>query len=72
MSKILTKDELEEKIWEYYIEHYGEDEGDVWFDPTAVNVRTFLRDSKYITLKSHILTGEVEEHVECLRTGDHK
>ena len=72
MSKILTKDELEEKIWEYYIEHYGEDEGDVWFDLPAVNVRTFLRDSKYITLKSHILTGEVEEYVECLRTGDHK
>jgi hypothetical protein len=72
MSKILTKDELEEKIWEYYIEHYGEDEGDVWFDPPAVNVRTFLRDSKYITLKSHILTGEVEEYVECLRAGDHK
>ena len=72
MSKILTKDELEEKIWEYYIEHYGEDEGDVWFDPPATNVRTFLRGGKYITLKSHILTGEVEEHVECLRTGDHK
>ena len=53
MSKILTKDELEEKIWEYYIEHYGEDEGDVWFDPPAVNVRTFLRDIKYISEEPH-------------------
>ncbi len=72
MSRILTKNELEEKIREYYLEHYGEDAEDVWLDPPAVNVRTFLRQDKYITLKSHILTGDVEEYVECLPTGDHK
>lgn len=72
MKRILTKNELEERIREYYLEHYGDDEGDVWFDPPAANVRTFLRGGKYITLKSHILTGEVEEHVECPPTGDHK
>ena len=64
MGKILTKDQFDELIYKYYVEHYGERESDIWLDPPAANVRTFLRDSKYISLKSHILTGEIEEYVE--------
>ena len=64
MSKIIEKEEFEKIIYDYYLEHFGEREADVWFEPPAVNVRTFLRDSKYITLKSHILTGEIEVHIE--------
>ena len=64
MSKILTNEELDTKLKEYYVEHYGERDTDVWFEPPAANVRTFLRDGKYISLKSHILTGIVEEFVE--------
>lgn len=64
MSKILTYEEFEKIIKEYYLEHYGEQDTDVWLEPPAANVRTFLRDGKYISLKSHILTGVVEEFVE--------
>jgi hypothetical protein len=64
MSKILTYEEFEKIIKEYYLEHYGERDTDVWLEPPAANVRTFLRDGKYISLKSHILTGVVEEFVE--------
>ena len=64
MGKILTKDQFDELIYKYYTEHYGERESDVWLEPPATNVCTFLRDGKYISLKSHILTGEIEEHIE--------
>lgn len=63
-NKILTKEEFDKKIYDYYLEHYGEKDTDVWYDPPAVNVRVFRRDGKYISLKSHILSGEVEETVE--------
>ena len=61
---ILTKDELSKKLYEYYIEHYGEIDTDEWFEPPAANVWVFKRDDKYISLKAHILTGDVEELVE--------
>lgn len=64
MSRILEKEEFEKIIYDYYLEHYGEQETDVCLESPAVNVRTFLRDGKYITLKSHILTGEIEVHIE--------
>ena len=63
-NKILTKEEFDKKIYDYYLEHYGEKDTDVWYDLPAVNVRVFRRDGKYISLKSHILSGEVEEIVE--------
>lgn len=64
MSKILTKDECGDIIYKYYLENYGERESDVWFEPPAANVRTFLRDGKYISIKCHILTGNIEVFVE--------
>lgn len=45
---------------DYYREVYGERESDLWREAPAANVRTFLRDGKFISLKSHILTGEVD------------
>lgn len=61
MSRILSKEELNKKLYEYYVKHYGEKETDEWFEQPAANVWVFKRDNKYISLKAHILTGEVEE-----------
>ena len=66
--KILTKEQFNEKLYEYYVEHYGERDTDIWFEQPAVNVWVFKRDGKYISLKSHILTGEVEVLVESSET----
>ena len=60
---ILKQEEFEKILYEYYVNNYGEKDTDIWFEPPAVNVCTFKRDGKYITLKSHILNGEVEEHI---------
>ena len=64
MSKILTKEELNNKLCEYYSEHYGERDTDEWLEPPALNVWVFKRDGKYISLKAHILNGKVTEHIE--------
>ena len=64
MSKILSRNECDELIIKYYNEHWGEQVGDVWQDSTVANVRTFLRDGQYITLKCHMLTGKIEEYIE--------
>lgn len=61
---ILTKEDFNERLYEYYVEHYGKRDTDVWFEQPAVNVWTFKRDDRYISLKSHILTGDVTEHIE--------
>jgi len=61
---ILTKEQFNSNLYKYYVEHYGERETDEWFEQPAVNVIVFKRDGKYISLKSHILTGEVTEHIE--------
>ncbi len=61
---ILTKEQFNSNLYKYYVEHYGERETDEWFEQPAVNVIEFKRDGKYISLKSHILTGEVTEHIE--------
>ena len=61
---MLTKEKLNESLSEYYKNHYGERDTDIWYEQPAVNVWVFGRDGKIITLKSHILTGEVEELVE--------
>ena len=64
MSKILSRNECNELIMKYYIEHWGEQAGDLWQDSTVANVRTFLREGQYITLKCHMLTGKIEEFIE--------
>ena len=61
---ILTKEQFNSNLYKYYVEHYGERNTDEWFEQPAVNVIVFKRDGKYISLKSHILTGEVTEHIE--------
>ena len=62
--KILTKEDFNKKLYEYYIEHYGERESDEWFEQPAVNVWVFKRDNQFISLKAHILTGEIEVLIE--------
>lgn len=64
MARILEKEELNNYLYNYYVEHYGERDTDEWFEQPAVNVIVFKRDGKYISLKSHILTGKVTEHIE--------
>ena len=64
MARILEKEELNNYLYKYYVENYGERDTDEWFEQPAVNVIVFKRDGKYITLKSHILTGAVTEHIE--------
>lgn len=64
MGRILTKTEFNNYLYKYYTEHYGERDTDIWYDQPAVNVWVFGRDGKIITLKSEILTGEIEEFIE--------
>lgn len=60
MGKILTENQLQILLNEYYKEHYGERDTDEWYVNPANNVWMFKRDGKIITLKCHILTGEIE------------
>lgn len=62
--KILTKEEIDKILSNHCAENYGERDTDEWFESSAVNVRVFKRDGKYISLKAHILTGVVEEYIE--------
>lgn len=60
----LAKEQISDYLYKYYVEHYGEKETDIWYEQPAINVWLFNRDGKFITLKSHIITGEVTEKVE--------
>ena len=59
--KMLTQMQISESLHNYYKEHYGVNDADVWYDPPAVNVWMFSRDGKIITLQCHILTGVVTD-----------
>lgn len=61
---ILNKEMYVKKLHEYYLTRYGENETDIWYEQPAVNVWVFGRDNKIVTLKSHVLTGEVTEQIE--------
>ena len=61
-SKILSKQELQEKLLAYYEKHFGKRDTDRWFESAALNVIMFEREGKIIALKCHILTGKVTEH----------
>jgi len=61
---LLTHEQFQIALSNYYIEHYGERDTDRWFPDPAVNVRVFAREGKLITLKSHVLTGIVSESIE--------
>ncbi|MBE6989034.1 MAG: hypothetical protein E7432_09725 [Ruminococcaceae bacterium] len=64
---LLPKAEFNRILEEYYLEHYGKDENDIWMEKPAVNVVTFRRGDRFISLKSHIITGEVEEIIEEIK-----
>ena len=64
MANILTKNQISEYLRSFYLTNWGENSSDKWFDSPAANVRLFARGDKLITLKCHILTGEVSESVE--------
>jgi len=70
MSKILSRNDCNELIIKYYTEHWGALASDVWQDSTVANVRTFLRDGQYISLKCHMLTGKIEEYIEQEATNE--
>ena len=57
--EILTKRQIAEILRKYYIEHYGTNDADIWYEQPAANVWIFSRNGKIITLKCHILTGMV-------------
>lgn len=57
--ELLTKAQFAEILHQYYLDHFGKRNTDTWYEPPAVNVRVFARNGKLITLKSHVLTGEV-------------
>ena len=61
---VFDKELYSKKLQEYYSNNFGEDENDIWYEQPAVNVWVFGRDGKIVTLKSHILTGKVEEFIE--------
>ena len=61
---IFNKEKYEKALLEYYLENYGENKDDIWYEQPAVNVLVFGRKNKIITLKSHILTGIVTEQIE--------
>ena len=67
--EILKKEDFIEKLRSYYESHYGKRDSDIWYEQPAINVWVFKRDGKFITLKSHILTGVVEEHIEKINIG---
>ncbi len=60
MAKILSKEQFDKNIYDYYVANYGECESDIWHERPAVNVQVFERDNKIIAIKSHMLTGEIE------------
>lgn len=60
MGKILTEKQLHSRLNKYYKEHYGDLDTDEWHVNPAVNVWVFERNGKIITLKCHIITGEIE------------
>ena len=64
---MFDKERYAQNLRAYYVEHYGEKKTDVWYEQPAVNVWVFGRDNRIVTLKSHILTGEVTEQVEEIR-----
>ena len=64
MSKILTEQQLNNRLDKYYKEQFGDRDTDEWAVNPAKNVWVFFRDGKCITLKCHILTGEVTESIE--------
>ena len=60
---ILTKEEFNKALYEFYMEECGLQDTDIWYEQPSVNVWVFERDGAYINLNSHILTGKVTKTV---------
>lgn len=65
---ILSKEKISDCLWQYYVQNYGKDDSDIWYDQPAANVWMFGRNGKILTLKCHVLTGVVTEHIEEIST----
>lgn len=61
MNRILTKEELDQQLKDYYRSRFGQRDTDRWYETSAVNTKAFARDGELISLRCHILTGEVTE-----------
>ena len=61
---ILEKEVLNQKLWNFYSENFGENETDFFFEQPAVNVIVFKRESKIHTVKCHIINGTIETFEE--------
>ena len=61
---ILNKEMYENNLKSLYIKHHGKRDTDIWYEQAAVNVWGIECGEKSITLKSHLLTGAVEEFIE--------
>lgn len=66
---VFNKEMYHQKLSEYYRSVWGEQADDFFYQQPAVNVWVFRRAEQIITLKSHILTGEVSETTEPKRRG---
>ena len=64
---LLTKQQIDDNLKKYYLDHYGECITDVWYEQPATNVGVRGRTGKDITMVCHILTGVVTEKIEVER-----
>ncbi len=63
---ILTKSQINQRLYNYYKANYGESGGDIWYEPPALNVWVFARQERLVTLRCHIIKGTVEKFEELL------
>ena len=61
---IIDKNIISLRLHEYYKEHYGELDSDIWFEKPAVNVWVFKREDQIITRKFDIKNGEITTKTE--------
>ena len=62
--KMLTKEELTRKLCAFYQANFDQRKTEVWFEQPAANVWVFGQGNKIITLKCHLISGEVTQRVE--------
>jgi hypothetical protein len=61
MGSVLTREQIDTRLKRYYESKYGEYGKDIWFEIPASNVWMFVRDERLITLRCHVVSGEVAE-----------
>ena len=58
---MLTREQIDSRLKRYYEANYGEYGKDIWFEIPAANVWMFVHDERLITLRCHVVSGEVAE-----------